>query len=114
MLAALKAHYPKITDNEIVTVNISTPLSIETYIRSEKGSAIGLDVTPKRFVDEEEIRTLDMKVDSVHNMWLCGQDVLMCGQVLASLAGVLCALRVLGPLAWVRFCARAVALRLLL
>jgi len=46
----------------------------------------------------------------VPNLWLCGQDVLMCGQVLAAAAGTICALRMLGPLAWARFAVRALRL----
>ena len=44
----------------------------------------------------------------VDGLWLCGQDVLMCGQVLAAASGTICALRMLGPLAWLRFAFRAV------
>ncbi|EOD27470.1 hypothetical protein EMIHUDRAFT_235826 [Emiliania huxleyi CCMP1516] len=53
MLAALHKHYPQ-TEGRVVAVDISTPLTIENYLRSGKGAAIGLDVTPARFVDEDE------------------------------------------------------------
>ena len=41
-------------EGRVVAVDISTPLTIENYLRSGKGAAIGLDVTPARFVDEDE------------------------------------------------------------
>ena len=100
--------YPK-TKGKIKVVDISTPLSIENYIRSLEGSAIGIGVTPARFVDEEEIKKLNMKT-TVPNLWMCGQDSLMCGQVLASAAGLICALRMVGPLCAAQFAARSARL----
>ena len=46
-----------------------------------KIGAIGLDVTPDRFVDVEEVSRLDARVKSVDGLWIAGQDSLMCGQV---------------------------------
>ncbi len=54
MLAALHRHYPK-TVGRVGHLDVSTPLSIENYLRSGEGASIGLDVTPQRFVDEEEV-----------------------------------------------------------
>jgi len=108
MLDALHTHYPA-TRGRVTHVDISTPLTIENFLRPGNGAAIGLDVTPARFVDEDEVRVLDMR-SHIPGLWLCGQDVLMCGQVLAAASGTLCALRMLGPLTWLRFAFRAVRL----
>ena len=110
MMRELHNLYPK-TKGKIKAVDISTPLSIENYIRSLEGSAIGIGVTPARFVDEEEIKKLNMKT-TVPNLWMCGQDSLMCGQVLASTAGLICALRMVGPLCAAQFAARSARLLL--
>jgi len=79
-------------------------------MRPGRGAAIGLDVTPERFVDGDEIAELDMKHPRVRNLWRAGQDYLMCGQVLAAAAGIICALRMLGPLATTRFIFRSIRL----
>lgn len=92
---ALLEHYPS-TKGRVAFVNISTPLTIEHYLPSTAGSAIGLDVTPSRFTDEGDMRRLDMRT-SVRGLWLTGQDTLMAGQPLAQLAGVITALRIAGP-----------------
>ena len=92
----LSAHYPR-TNGRVEFVNVSTPLTIENYLPSGAGSAIGLDVTPARFVDLDEIGRLDMRT-RVSGLWLTGQDVLMCGQPLAQLSGIITAVRICGPL----------------
>ena len=107
--AVLHKHYPK-TVGRVVFIDISTPLTIENYLRSEHGAAIGLDVTPRRFTDPSEMRELDMRHPRVANLWRAGQDYLMAGQVLAAASGLMCALRMLGPLAAARFACRAVLL----
>ena len=111
LVALLHKRYPK-TKGRVVFTDISTPLTLETYLRSLRGSSIGLDVTPDRFVDPSELAELDMKHPRVHNLWRCGQDYLMCGQVLAAASGIVCALRIRGPLDALRFACRS--LRLLL
>ena len=40
---------------KIEFTDISTPLTIEHYLPSSSGGAIGLDVTPARFIDKEVI-----------------------------------------------------------
>ena len=67
-------------------------------------------MTPGRFVDANEVRQLDMRSRKVRGLWLAGQDSLMCGQVIAAGAGIVCALRILGPVAMMRFAIRAVRL----
>lgn len=111
ILELLCKHYPKL-EGRVVFCDVSTPLSIEYYLRSGGGGAIGLDVTPARFLDEAELKLLDMRHPSAKGLWMAGQDALMCGQVNAAAAGLLCALRLLGPAHWLRFGARAVRLLL--
>lgn len=94
--AVLLEHYPLVA-GKIEFVDVSTPLTIEHFLPSGRGSAIGLDVTPERFVDADVIRRLDMR-STIGGLWLTGQDVLMCGQPLAQLSGIITALRVAGPL----------------
>ena len=73
---------------------------------------MGLDVTPNRFVSPLELAELDMKHPRVPGLWRAGQDYLMCGQVLSAASGIVCALRMLGPVAALRFVARSVRLLL--
>ena len=44
--AMLHKHYPS-TVGKVAFCNVSTPLTLENYLRSGKGAAIGLDVTPQ-------------------------------------------------------------------
>ena len=60
LVTALNHHFPK-TVGKLEFCDISTPLTIENYLRSGNGAAIGLDVTPKRFIEPEEVEQLDMK-----------------------------------------------------
>ena len=107
MVEILTAWYPK-TKGKVVFCDISTPLTLENYLRAEKGAGVGLDVTPARFVDPSEIAELDMRHPRVEGLWRAGQDYLMCGQVLSAASGIFCALRMLGPVAMLRFGCRAV------
>ena len=109
LLELLHTHYPK-PEGKVAFCDISTPVTIENYLRQGDGAAIGLDVTPGRFVDANEVRQLDMRSRKVRGLWLAGQDSLMCGQVIAAGAGIVCALRILGPVAMIRFAIRAVRL----
>jgi hypothetical protein len=80
------------------------------YLPAGRGGAIGLDVTAPRYVDQAEIAELDMKHPQVRGLWRAGQDYLMCGQVLAAASGVICALRMMGPVSTIRFLVRALVL----
>jgi all-trans-retinol 13,14-reductase len=115
LLSLLFLHYPKIKakkDSCIAFVNVSTPLSIENYTRPGLGAAIGLDVTPQRFIDNEEFKELNHIHPRFKNLYRAGQDYLMTGQVLASASGLICALRILGFVATIRFMIRGVRLML--
>jgi all-trans-retinol 13,14-reductase len=111
LTAILHRYYPG-TIGRTEFVDVSTPLTIEHYLRSDGGAAIGLDVTPARFVDGDELTELDMRHPRVRNFWRCGQDYLMAGQVLAAASGILCALRMRGVVAACRFGCRALLLLL--
>jgi len=101
------------TRGHVAFTDVSTPLTLETYLRAERGAGVGLDVTPQRFVSASELAELDMKHPRVPNLWRCGQDYLMCGQVLSAASGIVCALRMRGPLAALRFVVRAARLLLI-
>lgn len=87
--------YPKIKQEHIGLVDVSTPCSIAHYIRSPGGGAVGLDQTPRRFTDPELQRLLDTRT-KVEGLWQTGQDTLICGQPLVQLAGMITAWRWLG------------------
>ena len=109
LLALLYRHYPR-TKGRVVFCDVSTPLTLENYLRPGRGAAIGLDVTPSRFTDLDEIAELDMRHPRVPGLWRAGQDYLMCGQVLAAVSGIVCALRMVGLARALRFVPRAVRL----
>ena len=111
LLELLYATYPA-TKGKVVFTDVSTPLTLETYLRADRGAGVGLDVTPQRFVSGKELAELDMRHPRVPNLWRCGQDYLMCGQVLSAASGIVCALRMRGPVAALRFAVRAVRLLL--
>jgi len=76
--------------------DVSTPLTIKHYMLVPDGAAVGLDQTPLRYSWEIQ-KHLDMSTP-IHGLWMTGQDTLICGVVLAQLAGVITACRMLGPL----------------
>ena len=47
------------------------------------GSAVGIDVTPGRFVDSKVRAALDVVVNDINGLYLTGQDTLICGVTLA-------------------------------
>jgi len=109
-------YYPQLK-GKIAFMNISTPLTIEHYLRSDGngsgggGGAIGLDVTPERFTCESEIRQLNMK-SPLPDLWLTGQDVLLCGVPLAQASGLVTAAKILGVFGGFRFALRSARLLL--
>ena len=115
---ALKAHwqqrcldllfrfYPKL-QGKVELVDVSTPLSIEYYLREPKGGAVGLDQSPDRFTNWKVVEHLDMQT-RVSGLWLTGQDTLLCGQPIVQIAGILTALRLSGVIGAARFVAMAI------
>ncbi len=94
MMKILLQRYPIFKD-KIDFFDLSTPLSIKYYLNKPGGGAIGLDVTPSRFYDDETEQLLDMKTP-INGLWLTGEDALLCGQPLAQLSGILTSWRIVG------------------
>jgi len=112
LMEVLLKFYPQLKD-QVAFCDISTPLTIEHYLPSGvgMGSAVGLDVTPERFVDIDTLQKLDMK-SPIQGLWLTGQDVLLCGVPMAQAAGLLTACRAMGLLNFFKFGLRAARLLL--
>lgn len=67
---------------------VLVPANILFLILSAKheyssGSAVGIDVTPARFVDRKVREALDPVVTDINGLFLTGQDTLLCGVTLA-------------------------------
>jgi all-trans-retinol 13,14-reductase len=86
--------FPKM-ENRVEVSDVSTPLSIEHYLRDADGAACGLGVTPARFLDPEINCHLNMRTP-ISGLWLTGQDTLLCGVPLAQMSGVITGLRIGG------------------
>lgn len=93
-LSLVCAQYPLLRDR-CELIDVSTPLSIQHYLATERGGAVGIDVTPKRFTDSSVRRQLDCVTD-IAGLYMTGQDTLICGVTLCQLAGVITALRMEG------------------
>eukprot|EP00698_Gefionella_okellyi_P000956 TRINITY_DN10836_c0_g1_i1.p1 TRINITY_DN10836_c0_g1~~TRINITY_DN10836_c0_g1_i1.p1 ORF type:complete len:629 (+),score=155.20 TRINITY_DN10836_c0_g1_i1:179-2065(+) len=104
-LAVLLKFYPQLRDS-IELVDISTPLSIEYYLRANRGGAVGMDQVPKRFTDWNVVQHLDMRT-KIPGLYITGQDTLLCGQPIVLMAGLITALRVMTLWQKVRFLSRA-------
>lgn len=63
-------------------VDVSTPRSIERWLTADEGCAVGIDVTPKRFVDPVVRRRLDCVTD-IPGLYLTGQDTVVVGVTLS-------------------------------
>jgi hypothetical protein len=101
---AFLAYYPQLK-GKIELFDVSTPLTIEHYLPTGSGSAIGLDVCAgphSRFTSLSTMKLLDMKTP-VDGLWMTGQDTLLVGVPLAQAAGLMTALRIAGPLASIKF-----------
>lgn len=96
--SALLTIYPQL-EGKIELFDVSTPLTIEHYLPTGSGSAIGLDTSSGkgcRFTDFKVMKLLDMRTP-VPGLWLTGQDTLLCGVPLAQAAGLITAMRIAGP-----------------
>lgn len=93
-VSLLKMYYPQV-EGHVDLVDISTPLTIENYLHAKNGSAVGIDVTPERFVDPAVRRRLD-PVTEIPGLYLTGQDTVTCGVTLAQISGVITAFRMEG------------------
>ncbi len=93
-LAIFLKYFP-LTKDKIDVFDVSTPLSIEHYLKSPQGGAVGLDVIPERFINPEVRELLD-PVTKIPGLYLTGQDTILCGVTLCQLAGVITAFRITG------------------
>mmetsp|Transcript_2397 Transcript_2397/g.5727 ORF Transcript_2397/g.5727 Transcript_2397/m.5727 type:complete len:611 (-) Transcript_2397:452-2284(-) len=93
--------YPKL-QGRVEFSDVSTPLSIEYYLRDPEGGACGLDHGAKRFLDMEIQERLDMKTP-IKGLWMTGHDTLFVGVPLVQLAGIITALRISGFFQSARF-----------
>lgn len=102
--------YPQL-EGKIELFDLSTPLTIEHYLPTGSGSAIGLDVSAGekggigcRFTDFNTMKLLEMRT-RVPGLWMTGQDTLLIGVPLAQAAGLITAMRIAGPVrsAWFVF-----------
>jgi phytoene dehydrogenase-like protein len=104
LVGVLLRFYPQLKEH-IELVDVSTPLSIQHYLRTDEGGAVGLDHAPARFTDWEVMRHLDSRTP-IKGLWLTGQDTLTCGQPMVQAAGLLTAMRMLGLWGSARYLAR--------
>jgi len=98
LLQILFTVYPQLKD-KVELADLATPNTIEHYLPTGSGSAIGLDVNGGegcRFTDMSTMKKLDMKTP-VPGLWMTGQDTLLCGVPMAQAAGLIAALRIAGP-----------------
>jgi len=92
--------FPKVAGH-IDFADISTPLTINHYMRDPSGGAVGLDHTPPRFADWSIQKHLDASTP-IKGLWMTGQDILICGQPLVQVAGLITAFRMMGPLSFLK------------
>eukprot|EP00729_Bicosta_minor_P005985 gene5985-20862_t len=78
----LHRFYPQLKGKEDF-VDVSTPLSINHYLRQPNGSAGAM------------LKHLDV-VTPIPKLYMTGQDTLVCGVVLAQATGIITAFRVMG------------------
>lgn len=101
-------HFPKCR-GKVELADLSTPLSIERYLATYRGGAVGMDVTPQRFVDPFVRDSLDM-ASRLPGLYLTGQDSSICGVTLCQLAGVITAFRMTGFFAACKIIASSILL----
>ncbi|WP_141733194.1 phytoene desaturase family protein [Oligoflexus tunisiensis] len=91
LLSILLEKFPQLKD-KIHYTELSSPLSTAHFSNYQKGEIYGINHDPQRF-KERWLRT----DTPVRNLYLTGQDIVTCGVGGALSAGVLTAIRVLGP-----------------
>lgn len=94
-LETLWRFYPQLKGKEDF-IDVSTPLSIEHYLKVPEGGAVGLEPTPERYSgDGDLLEKLDI-VTPIPKLYMTGQDTLICGVVLAQASGIISAMRIIG------------------
>jgi all-trans-retinol 13,14-reductase len=79
-LEILLKHFPK-AESHIQFVDISTPLTIQHWLRATHGAAVGINSNPIRFVDPIVREELD-PITRIPGLSLTGQDTVICGVTL--------------------------------
>ncbi len=69
-------------------VDVSSPLTIEHYLRATLGGAVGLDVCPERFCNAELRNSLD-PISKIPGLALTGQDIALCGVTLCQVINII-------------------------
>lgn len=83
--------------------DVSTPLSIEYYLAAPGGAAVGLDPVPERFGGDWAVMQPLDAITPIPGLAATGQDTLLCGVVMAQVAGMATAARLLGAAGFLRF-----------
>ena len=86
--------FPK-AEGKIAVSDISTPLTTEHYLNADGGGAVGIDVTPARFIDPLVRQRLDVETE-IKALYMTGQDSAIIGVTLAQISGVITAFRICG------------------
>ena len=87
--------YPQLKD-KMDFIDVSTPLSIEHYLASPDGAAVGLEPSPLRYNGDWSIMKHLDSITPIPGLYLSGQDTLICGVVMAQAAGLATAMRLVG------------------
>jgi all-trans-retinol 13,14-reductase len=85
LLSELNRFVPKAKE-AIDIVEVSTPLSYETFVKRKRGGFMGVESTPTRF-RQDWLRA----TTPIDGLYLSGQDVTTDGVVGALMGGVICA-----------------------
>ena len=97
LVSMLHSHYPG-TKGRVAFADISTPLTLETYLRADKGAGVGLDVTPGRFVASELTQCMHSLTQCMHSplcactlfsLCVCALPCVHC-RVCAAVCALLC------------------------
>lgn len=90
LLEELFRHVPKAPE-ALDYLEVSTPLSYETFSKRQRGGFMGIESTPQRF-QQKWLRAQT----PIQGLYLTGQDVTTDGVIGALVGGVLCASAVVG------------------
>lgn len=89
LLSELDKYVPN-ARSAIDVIEVSTPLSYETFVKRERGGFMGIESTPDRFR-----QTWLRSETPINGLYLTGQDVTTDGVIGALMGGVICASAVL-------------------
>ena len=84
-------HFAPSARDAVDVVEVSTPLTYETFAKRQKGGFMGLEGSPARF-RQDWLRAQT----PIKGLWLTGQDVSTDGVIGALMGGVICASAILG------------------